>query len=156
MIKLKVLKNIFIVYVVILVYGMVLFHRNLDFSWMVTGGFDKLQLLMADSTNLIPFATINRYLSVLDRPSGFGLFLYNVIGNMVILIPFGYFFPIVSRRAKQWWFFAIAALLFILMIEAMQYLSMSGSLDVDDVLLNFIGAMIGYFLCPLKGQALKK
>ena len=105
MIKLKVLKNIFIVYVLILVYGMVLFHRNLDFSWMVTGGFSKLNLLMADSTNLIPFATVNRYLSVLDRPSGFGLFLYNVIGNMIILIPFGYFFPIVSRRAKQWWVF---------------------------------------------------
>ena len=80
MIKLKVLKNIFIVYVLILVYGMVLFHRNLDFSWMVTGGFSKLTLLMADSTNLIPFATVNRYLAVLDRPSGFGLFLYNVIG----------------------------------------------------------------------------
>ncbi len=156
MIKLKVLKNIFIVYVLILVYGMVLFHRNLDFSWMVTGGFSKLNLLMADSTNLIPFATVNRYLSVLDRPSGFGLFLYNVIGNMIILIPFGYFFPIVSRRAKQWWFFALAALVFILMIEAMQYLSMSGSLDVDDVILNFIGAMIGYFLCPLKGQPLQK
>ena len=151
-IKLKVLKNIFIVYVLILVYGMVIYHRNLDFSWIVTGGFSKLNALMADTTNLIPFATINRYLSVLDRPSGLGLFLRNVLGNMVILIPFGYFFPIVSKRAKTWWIFAFAALLFILGIEALQYLSMSGTLDVDDVLLNFIGAMIGYFLCPLKGK----
>jgi len=152
MIKRRVLKNIFIVYVLILVYGMVIYHRNLDFSWVVTGGFVKLNALMADTTNLIPFATINRYLAILDRPSGLGLFLYNVIGNMIILIPFGYFFPIVSRRAKKWWFFAFVALLFILSIEAAQYLSMSGTLDVDDVLLNFIGAMIGYFLCPLKGK----
>jgi len=152
MVKRRVLKNIFIVYVLILVYGMVIYHRNLDFSWVVTGGFTKLNAMMADTTNLIPFATINRYLAVLDRPSGLGLFLYNVVGNMIILIPFGYFFPIVSKRAKKWWFFVLVALLFILSIEAAQYLSMSGTLDIDDVLLNFIGAMIGYFLCPLKGK----
>ncbi len=153
MIKTKVLRNIFIAYVVILVYGMVIFNRNLDFSWIVTGGFDKLQAMMADTTNLIPFATINRYLGVLDRPSGFGLFLYNVIGNMLILLPFGYFFPMVNKAVKKWWVFVCVALIFILCIEAMQYVSMSGTLDVDDVLLNLMGALIGYFLSPDKGKA---
>ena len=153
MIKLKSLKNIFIVYVVILVYGMVIFNRNLDFSWIVTGGFDRLNAMMAESTNLTLFATINRYLGVLDRPSGFGLFLYNVIGNMLILIPFGYFFPMVNASVKKWWVFLLVSLVFILSIEAMQYVSMSGSLDVDDVLLNLMGAMIGYLLCPAKEKA---
>ena len=156
MVKRRVLKNIFIVYVLILVYGMVIYRRDLDFSWFVTGGIGKLIAVMADTTNLIPFATINRYLAVLDRPSGLGLFLYNVIGNMIILIPFGYFFPIVSKRAKKWWVFVLLALLFILSMEALQYVSMSGTLDVDDVLLNFIGAMIGYFLCPFKGKQNQK
>ena len=150
MIKLRVLKNIFLAYIAILIYVMVIYHRNIDFSWIVTGGFSKLNALMADTTNLHLFATINRYFGVLDRPSGFGLFLYNVIGNIIILIPFGYFFPIVNAAVKKWWVFVLVALVFILCIEAMQYLSMSGTLDVDDVLLNFIGAMIGYFLCPLK------
>ncbi|KAF0226878.1 MAG: VanZ family [Erysipelotrichaceae bacterium] len=153
MIKLKSLKNIFIGYVVILVYGMVIFNRNLDFSWIVTGGIDRLNAMMADTTNLTLFATINRYLGVLDRPSGFGLFLYNVIGNMLILIPFGYFFPMVNKSVKKWWIFLLVALVFILCIEAMQYVSMSGSLDVDDVLLNLMGAMIGYLLCPAKEKA---
>ena len=153
MIKLKSLKNIFIVYVVILVYGMVIFNRNIDFSWIVTGGFDRLNAMMAESTNLTLFATINRYLGVLDRPSGFGLFLYNVIGNMLILIPFGYFFPMVNASVKKWWVFLLVSLVFILSIEAMQYVSMSGSLDVDDVLLNLMGAMIGYLLCPAKEKA---
>jgi len=150
MVNLKVLRNIFIVYIIILIYGLVIYHRNLDFSWVVTGGLTKLNHLMADTTNLIPFATINRYLGVLDRPSGFGLFLYNILGNMVLLIPFGYIFPIVSKQAKKWWFFILVTLIFILSIEAMQYFSMSGTLDVDDVLLNFVGAMIGYLLCPLR------
>ncbi len=150
MINKKVLRNIFIVYIIILIYGLVIYHRNLDFSWVVTGGLTKLNSLMADTTNLIPFATINRYLGILDRPSGFGLFLYNVIGNMILLIPFGYIFPIVSVKAKRWWVFVLITLLFILSIEIMQYLSMSGTFDVDDIFLNFIGAMIGYALCPLR------
>jgi glycopeptide antibiotics resistance protein len=36
------------------------------------------------------------------------------------------------------------------MMEMMQYFSMSGTLDIDDVFLNMIGALIGYVICPLK------
>jgi len=155
MIKLKVLKNIFLAYMFFLVYVMVVYHRQIDFSWIVTGGFSRLNFLMADMTNFRLFATVNRYLAVLDRPSGFGLFLYNIIGNMVILIPFGYLLPIVNRTVRKWWVFILVALAFILMMEMMQYFSMSGTLDVDDVMLNLIGALIGYVLCPLKTTPVK-
>jgi len=152
MVKLKVIRNIFIAYVLGLIYMMVIYHRNLDLSWVVTGGFPKLISLMSETTNLIPFATINRYLSVLDRPSGLGLFIYNIVGNAVILIPFGYLFPIVSKLMKRWWAFVLAALIFILIMEILQYVTMSGTFDVDDILLNFVGAIIGYLLCPLRDQ----
>lgn len=155
MVKLKVIRNIFIVYVLVLIYVMVIYHRNLDFTWIVTGGFTKLNSLMAETTNLIPFATINRYLSVLDRPSGLGLFLYNIVGNSIILIPFGYLFPIVNKTMKHWWAFVLAALIFILIMEILQYVSMSGTLDIDDVLLNLSGALIGYLLCPLRDPKTK-
>lgn len=150
MVKLKVIRNIFIAYVIGLIYMMVIYHRNLDFTWVVTGGFPKLVELMADTTNLIPFATINRYLAVLDRPSGLGLFIYNIVGNTVILIPFGYLFPIVNKAMKRWWAFVLAALIFILIMEILQFVSMSGTFDVDDILLNLIGALIGYLMCPLR------
>lgn len=141
---------------ILLVYVMVVYQRQIDFSWIVTGGFPRLSLLMSDTTNFQLFATVNRYLAVLDRPSGFGLFLYNIIGNMVILIPFGYLLPIVNRTVRKWWVFILVALAFILMMEMMQYFSMSGTLDIDDVLLNMIGAMIGYVLCPLKSAPVKQ
>jgi len=150
MVKLKVLRNIFIVYILLLIYLMVIYHRNLDFSWVVTGGFSKLNSLMADTTNLVPFATIRRYLAVMDRPSGFNLFLYNVIGNIVVMIPFGYLFPIINKTVKKWWVFVLLALMFIMIMEMMQYVSMSGTLDIDDVILNLTGAVIGYLLCPLR------
>ncbi|NTW96200.1 MAG: VanZ family protein [Erysipelotrichaceae bacterium] len=156
MIKLKVLKNIFLAYMIFLVYVMVVYQRQIDFSWIVTGGFSRLNFLMSDTTNFQLFATVNRYLAVLDRPSGFGLFLYNIIGNMVILIPFGYLFPIVNKSVRKWWIFFLVALAFILMMEMMQYFSMSGTLDVDDVLLNLMGALIGYILCPIKTTPVKQ
>ena len=156
MIKLKVLKNIFLGYMVLLVYVMVVYHRQIDFSWIVTGGLSRLNFLMADTTNFQLFATVSRYFGVLDRPSGFGLFLYNIIGNVVILIPFGYLFPLINKKVKKWWIFVLVALAFILMIEMMQYFSMSGTLDVDDVMLNMIGAIIGYILCPSKALPKKQ
>jgi len=156
MIKLKVLKNIFLAYMIFLVYVMVVYQRQIDFSWIVTGGFSRLNFLMSDTTNFQLFATVNRYLAVLDRPSGFGLFLYNIIGNMVILIPFGYLFPIVNKSVRKWWIFFLVALAFILMMEMMQYFSMSGTLDIDDVLLNLMGALIGYILCPIKTTPVKQ
>lgn len=153
MVKLKVLRRIFLVYILFLVYMTVIYHRPIDFSWIVTGGFSTLNKLMADTTNLIPFATIRRYLAVLDRPSGLGLFLYNIVANVIVLIPFGYLLPIINKPAKKLWIFAFIALVFILTLEGMQYLSMSGTLDVDDVILNLTGALIGYWLCPLKSHS---
>ena len=149
MISSKNLQRFFAAYVIILIYGMVIYQRNLDFSWVVTGGWDKLHALMDPTTNLMPFATINRYLSVLDRPSGLGLFLYNVVGNMIILIPFGYLMPLAAKTKKGMIWVALAGLVLIISMELLQYVSMSGTLDVDDVLLNFSGVMIGFWLSPI-------
>ena len=149
MISQKNLQRFFIAYVIFLIYGMVIYQRNLDFSWIVTGGWDKLHALMDSTTNLMPLATINRYLSVLDRPSGLGLFLYNVVGNMIILIPFGYLMPLAAKSKKTLIWVAVTGLLLIIAIELLQYVSMSGTLDVDDVLLNFAGVLIGFGLSPI-------
>ena len=152
MIPQKILRRFFAAYVLVLVYGMVIYRRDLDFSWIVTGGWDRLHALMDATTNLVPFATINRYLSVLDRPSGLGLFLYNVVGNMVILIPFGYLMPLAANRMKSLAWVALMGLGLIICMELLQYVSMSGTLDVDDVLLNLIGVLVGFWLSPISAK----
>ena len=146
------LRRLFAAYTLILIYGMIIYHRDLDFTWIVKGGWDYLVQQMESTTNLIPFATINRYLSVLDRPSGLGLFLYNVMGNVVIFIPFGYLMPLAAKRLNTLMWVVFLGLLMILCIEGLQYLSMSGSLDVDDVLLNGVGVLVGFWLSPLSNK----
>ena len=40
----------------------------------------------------------------------------------------------------------------IICMELLQYVSMSGTLDVDDVLLNLIGVLVGFWLSPISAK----
>ena len=88
--------------------------------------------------NLIPFKEILRH------KFNSTLFYYNVIGNIALFVPFGYF---VSRhtRAKKAGHLLIATAIVSFTIEATQY-KIGRAFDVDDILLNVIGALCGFLL----------
>ena len=88
--------------------------------------------------NYIPFAEISRY------EFGSKLFILNVIGNIAIFIPFGYFITIYLKTNKHLPILSIA-LITSLCIELVQ-LYIGRSFDVDDILLNCIGGFIGHLL----------
>jgi len=74
--------------------------------------------------------------------------LKNVIGNVALFLPFGGLLPVLFRPFRSGRRVLIAALLFSASIETIQYFERFfgsiRSVDVDDVLLNTIGALIGY------------
>lgn len=86
--------------------------------------------------NLIPFAEIFRY-SFESK-----LFYYNVIGNIMMFIPIGF---IVSSylKPKKVWPNLIIGIIVSLTIESVQ-LNIGRSFDIDDIILNTIGCVIGY------------
>lgn len=92
----------------------------------------------ASGLNLVPFREILRY----DIHSE--AFLYSVIGNIVIFIPFGYF---VSSyvKAKNISPIFVIALITSLTVELVQ-LRIGRAFDIDDILLNVVGAIIGFLL----------
>lgn len=100
----------------------------------------------ASGMNFIPFKEITRY------PIGSPGFFYNVIGNIVLFIPFGYF---VSDylKAKQTHQVLIVSTIISLTAELIQY-KIGRAFDVDDILLNVSGAIIG-FLCYISVKAMK-
>ena len=91
--------------------------------------------------NLIPFKEIFRY------NFGSDLFFENVIGNMALFIPYGIFIAKVFKDCKVIYplFLSFIASL---AIELTQ-LSIGRVFDVDDVILNVIGAVVGYYLYKL-------
>ena len=88
--------------------------------------------------NIIPFKEITRY------PFGSTLFFYNVIGNIALFIPFGYFISDKIKLKKTTQIITVSAIIS-LTAEIIQY-KIGRAFDIDDILLNATGAIIGYAL----------
>ncbi len=88
--------------------------------------------------NFIPFREITRY-SIGSR-----LFFKNVFGNILLFVPFGLLISIYLKPKNMGIPFALT-FLSSLAIEFTQML-IGRSFDVDDILLNCIGGIIGYFI----------
>ena len=77
----------------------------------------------------------------------------NVVGNIVGFVPGGFFLPIVSRRSKKWYNTFLISFGFSLSVETVQLVFKVGSFDVDDIILNVTGAVIGYILYQIVQKA---
>ncbi|HVT01379.1 MAG TPA: VanZ family protein [Patescibacteria group bacterium] len=95
--------------------------------------------------NFIPFKTIAPYFL---GDKGLIIAGINLVGNIALLIPLGIIFPFVYQRVT--WKKAIGlAVISGLAIEGMQVLFNVGIFDIDDVILNAIGVVIGYWIFTL-------
>jgi glycopeptide antibiotics resistance protein len=101
------------------------------------------------SINLVPFSTISFYLS--GEANGLVSF-FNLAANIALFIPFGIFLKMKERSIFQLVYIPI---LFISLIELLQYFTLRGSLDIDDFILNVLGFFIGYLVYPLFTKILK-
>ena len=90
------------------------------------------------TNNWIPFKEIFRY-NITSR-----LFIKNVFGNILLFIPFGIFTPYILKN-KTVFPIAFLGLLVSCAIEFAQ-MSIGRTADVDDVILNTIGTIIGYII----------
>lgn len=95
--------------------------------------------------NLVLFQEIKRFLRY-RHTIGFEGFVVNFFGNILAFAPFGFCLPVVSPRDKKFYKVVIWSFLFSLTIETIQLLYKIGIFDVDDLLLNTIGGIIGYIL----------
>lgn len=90
------------------------------------------------SVHLVPFHTVRNYLSGYD--SAQTIMLY-VVGNVVMFLPFGLFVQLALRR-----WVALTIVLGVLAsvtVEVLQLPIWSRSSDIDDVILNTVGAVVG-------------
>ena len=99
------------------------------------------QDVISYGNNFIPFRELTRY------PLGSSLFFKNIIGNILLLMPYGFFASYYLKLEKKR---SALVLIFIvsLSIEIVQ-LVIGRCFDVDDILLNMIGGMAGFFIYKL-------
>ncbi len=97
------------------------------------------------SYNLIPLKEIMRFWTYREK-LGFRAFMLNIIGNIVGFMPGGFFLPVVSRRSKKWYNTVLIGFAFSFLVESIQLVFKVGSFDVDDMILNTLGAALGYVM----------
>lgn len=95
--------------------------------------------------NLKPFTEIKRYLKYITEIGCFNVML-NLLGNVACFMPLGFVLPILSLR--KWGVIRITIVSFLasLAIEITQLVTKLGSCDVDDIILNTLGGLLGYIL----------
>lgn len=96
------------------------------------------QDISGGGTNLIPFKEINRY------PFGSIYFYKQVFGNILLFVPLGYFATSFCK-IKGLGGITIIALLSSTIIESVQHY-IGRCFDVDDIILNVVGGIIGFLL----------
>ena len=92
-----------------------------------------------DGNNIIPFKEILRY------EIGSRLFFKNVIGNIVLFIPYGLFATSYTKIDRA--FHILCLVLFASITVEVTQLIIGRVFDIDDIILNLIGGFIGYCIC---------
>lgn len=96
--------------------------------------------------NFTPFREITRYLTHIDRIGPWLVFI-NVFGNVLIFVPFGYLVSFFFRKRRMVTLKAfLVSCVFSCVIEVTQLLTRVGSCDVDDIILNSVGGLLGSLL----------
>jgi len=98
------------------------------------------------SINLIPFRTIIEYLSLSYNPYAV---MRNILGNIAAFIPMGLLLPMAVKGINSLKRAFSIVLLSTLAIEISQYILGAGTADIDDIILNLLGGIIGFGLYVL-------
>lgn len=133
----------------ILLYTVFVFYIIIFLSIIIFKYVSPLELIsgnrdMFRSVNLIPFHTIKSYLLGTVEVSR-SVSFKNIIGNIVLFIPLGIYLQLFTKHKKVltnlFGIFVIS-----LSLEFIQYIFAIGASDIDDILLNCIGGLIGILL----------
>ncbi len=105
------------------------------------------QMLIATDTNNFHGVNLKLFNEITRYKFGTSLFNINVFGNILIFVPFGLFISEYLSAKKVYSVF-IVSMLTSASVELVQ-LRIGRSFDIDDILLNVIGSVIGYMLYKL-------
>ena len=139
------LRFAFLVYMGLMLW--LLFGRSR--GW--TPGLSYEEMLW-QNVNFTPLLTIRNYLKVILHRTNDSVYVHcliNLVGNVVLFIPAGWLLPAIWKSHRNFFQFTATCLAAVLLIELTQLLTLLGSFDVDDVILNMSGLLMGFLAYTL-------
>lgn len=120
------------------------FNRFFFSTQNTKGYFEHLQL----NSNIIPFKNTFDYLrgSIIANTD---VIINNTLGNILVFLPLGLFLPLLFKKYSKFTKTVAAAALMSFAIEVIQITMRLGQFDIDDVILNTLGAGVGFLFYKL-------
>ena len=116
---------------------------------------ETVSAYLNDFLNLKPFSMIRRYTKGYFKGIvSFERFWMNIIGNFILFMPFAFFLPILFEKQKNFFVFFFTVAFMSSVAEVLQVVFMTGTGDIDDLMLNTVGACLLFGF--LKTKAGKK
>lgn len=94
------------------------------------------------SSNFIPLKTIIYYLFLADI--NLNIRIENIVGNIISFVPLGFMLPLLSKKFLNLKAVMITTFSLSFAYEILQLLFGFGSFDIDDLILNTFGGVLGY------------
>ena len=96
--------------------------------------------------NLIPFRTLRLFAGLLDSGvrSHITMAVINLGGNIIMFIPLGFLLPKVFPKRSSLPRVLLTTAIIITIVEIIQLFTLVGSCDIDDLILNSLGFLMGY------------
>ena len=106
---------------------------------------------MKRSSNFVPFKTISTYIKAIFNGSmNIDIPIKNLVGNLIMFLPMGIYLPYFIKKLNKVSVFSIAMIISLFVIEVIQIVTKRGSFDIDDFILNMLGALIGFGIWKMK------
>lgn len=136
-------KVLFLLYVAFLIYFL-----------FVAEWYGRTEVAEDYRYNLELLREIRRFITYREQLGTFTVFA-NLFGNILIFVPYGFF---ISMASKSRGFFKtlFSSMGLSLCVEIVQLFTRVGSFDVDDILLNTIGGVLGYILFAICNHIRRK
>ena len=142
----KKLKRVFIVYLLVLIW----------FLFINVGSVNRNTYFRESEVHLIPFEnTYTCFTNIINNIYGMNanqvpyywfMYVRNIVGNIALFVPLGFLLPSLFAGFRSVKYIAILALLLSLLAEILQYIFTIGVFDVDDIIYNTVGSIIGFYL----------
>ena len=100
----------------------------------------------------MPFQTISYYMHLFNDKTNQLLWvdaIINLIGNIANFIPLGIFLPFFWKKLQSFKWFILCFSSIIIIIETTQLFTLRGICDIDDLILNVFGGVIGFLVYNL-------
>ncbi|ENH96056.1 hypothetical protein J416_12664 [Gracilibacillus halophilus YIM-C55.5] len=149
----KTKKIIRVIFSISFIFYVFILLRLLFLSRVSGIGTTDLSLLesIRINSNFIPFKTINTYLqAIFDNSMNMGIPIKNLFGNLFMFLPMGIYLPFFFKSVHQWRKFTLLMIVILLFVEILQLFTGRGSFDIDDFILNMVGAYIGFGIWKVK------